>query len=204
MPIESLFSALGESREEPWCLAFTNTVSSRNDPGRKDRFQSVDDLRAWLQRNQILTPQATSTGEDPRNLDRALRLRQAIYGIGAALATGKEPSPDDIGELNWNVQRAIVAAQIESQSTGLQWNLENQRSTLAGCLGLLALSAAGLFTSERASRVRQCNNHQCGWLFLDLSKNRSRKWCDMADCGNLAKARRYYAKQKALKAATAS
>lgn len=199
MPIESLFVELGEPRDEPWCLNFCNTVSSRNDPGHKDRFQTMDDLKGWLVRANILDADAPSAGEDPRNLERAIRLREAIYGIGSGLADGKEPQEDDVSELNWNVQRAIVAAQLKPAEDGLAWNLDSQRTTIAGCLGLLALSAAGLFTSERASRVRQCNNHDCGWLFLDLSKNRSRKWCDMSDCGNVAKARRYYAKQKALK-----
>jgi predicted RNA-binding Zn ribbon-like protein len=40
-------------------------------------------------------------------------------------------------------------------------------------------------------RVRECANHDCGWLFLDLSRNRSRKWCDMSSCGNRAKVRRF-------------
>jgi predicted RNA-binding Zn ribbon-like protein len=197
MPIESLFSELGEPRDDPWCLTFCNTVSSRHHPQSRDRFQTVEDLRAWLVRYEILDEDAPTAGEDLRNLERAIRLREAIFGIGAALAGRREPDPEDVSELNWNVQKAIVAAKLESEDTSLAWSLGNQRLSVAGSLGLLALSAAGLFTSARADRVRECSNDECGWLFLDISKNRSRKWCDMSDCGNVAKARRYYAKKKA-------
>lgn len=200
MPIESLFQDLGEPAGEPWCLAFSNTVSSRGEPGQQDRIQSMEALRGWLAKQLILDGDAPNIGEDPRILERAIRLREAIYSVGSALASRLEPSEDDVSELNWNVQRGIVAAKLEPGNGRLNWDLESQRSSMAGCLGLLALSAANLYTSERAQRVRLCNNPTCGWLFLDLSKNHSRKWCDMADCGNVAKARRYYAKQKALKA----
>jgi predicted RNA-binding Zn ribbon-like protein len=46
--------------------------------------------------------------------------------------------------------------------------------------------------SHKLDRVRSCQGDTCGWLFLDMSKNRSRRWCSMSDCGNTAKARRYY------------
>ena len=198
--MDNSFLNLPESFEEPWCLLFTNTVGERNGPGRSERFQAVDDLKRWLETKGILLPGSAPAIEDPRNLERALRLREAIYGVGSAIANHEQPEEDDLSELNWNVQRAIVAARLEPGDQSLVWDTEPQRTTIAGCLGLIALSAAGLFTSDRADRVRECGNHTCGWLFLDLSKNRSRKWCDMSDCGNVAKARRYYAKKKAEKA----
>ena len=198
MPIESLFQELGEPHGQPWCLAFSNTGTSRLDPSRKD-FGSLEDLRSWLLREGILAEGSPSTGEDARVLERAIRLREAIFGIGNALAHKREPLEDDLSELNWSVQKAVVAARIDVATGGLKWNVTGLQTSVAGCLGLLALSAAGLFTSDLANRVRECNNETCGWLFLDLSKNRSRKWCDMSDCGNLAKARRYYAKHKAPK-----
>ncbi len=198
MPIESLFQQLGEPHGEPWCLLFSNTGISRIDASRKD-FGSLDDLRTWLLGKGILAKGSPSTGEDSRVLERAIRLREAVFGIGSALAHRRQPSEDEVSELNWNVQKAVVAARIDAVGGALEWNLTGLRTSVSGCTGLIALSAAGLFTSDQATRVRECNNETCGWLFLDLSKNRSRKWCDMSDCGNVAKARRYYAKQKALR-----
>ncbi|MEA2554661.1 MAG: hypothetical protein QOJ65_2837 [Fimbriimonadaceae bacterium] len=202
MPIETLFTELGEPAQEPWCLAFSNTVSSRGEPGQQDRLTSLEALRAWLLQKGVLDENASTAGEDPRTLDRAIRLREAIFGIAEAISSGQEPEEDDLSELNWNVQRAIVAARLLSGQHGLEWDIDSLRNSVSGSVGVLALSAAGLFSSEKSARVRKCNDQSCGWLFVDLSKNRSRKWCDMSDCGNVAKARRYYAKQKALKAST--
>ena len=60
----------------------------------------------------------------------------------------------------------------------------------------VAKSAADLLTSERLERVRECAGGTCGWLFIDASKNHSRRWCDMRDCGNAAKAKRHYHKKR--------
>jgi len=58
---------------------------------------------------------------------------------------------------------------------------------------MLALSAAGLMTSPEMARVRACGSSDCRWLFLDTSKNHTRRWCDMKICGNRMKARRFKA-----------
>lgn len=55
----------------------------------------------------------------------------------------------------------------------------------------MARSAAALLTAEEVERLKLCDAHDCGWLFVDASRNRSRRWCDMADCGNRAEARRF-------------
>jgi predicted RNA-binding Zn ribbon-like protein len=55
----------------------------------------------------------------------------------------------------------------------------------------IADSAAEFLTTGDLTRLRECSGEDCGWLFEDTSKNRSRQWCDMRDCGNLAKVRRF-------------
>jgi predicted RNA-binding Zn ribbon-like protein len=64
-------------------------------------------------------------------------------------------------------------------------------------LWILARSAADLLTSEQHAYVRQCASEECTWLFIDRSKNHSRRWCDMGDCGNREKARRLRARKRA-------
>jgi predicted RNA-binding Zn ribbon-like protein len=60
-----------------------------------------------------------------------------------------------------------------------------------------ARSAVELLTSPALARVRLCaDDRGCGWLFLDNSPNRTRKWCDIRDCGNRAKARRYHLRKR--------
>ena len=58
-------------------------------------------------------------------------------------------------------------------------------------------SAAELLTSPDLPLVRECAGYDCGWLFMDTTKNRSRRWCDMATCGNRAKGRRHYERRRA-------
>ncbi|EFH09350.1 CGNR zinc finger domain-containing protein, partial [Teichococcus cervicalis] len=61
----------------------------------------------------------------------------------------------------------------------------------------VAVSALALAVSERRAQVRRCADAQCGWVFLDESRNRTRLWCSMEDCGNRAKARAHYARRRA-------
>jgi predicted RNA-binding Zn ribbon-like protein len=63
-------------------------------------------------------------------------------------------------------------------------------------LAPIVKSAADLLLSDMLDRVKQCEGDPCGWLFLDTSRNRSRRWCSMEDCGNRAKARRFYQRKK--------
>lgn len=65
----------------------------------------------------------------------------------------------------------------------------------ANLLTATALSALRLASGNQADRMKICGN--CGWLFLDRSKNRSRFWCDMAVCGNRVKANRHYTARRA-------
>jgi len=58
----------------------------------------------------------------------------------------------------------------------------------------LADAAFQLLISEAAMRVRSCEADPCRWLFLDNSKNHTRRWCDMKICGNRMKARRFQAR----------
>jgi predicted RNA-binding Zn ribbon-like protein len=61
----------------------------------------------------------------------------------------------------------------------------------AAILGPIAWPAISLLSTADFARVKQCPGDDCGWLFLDQSKNNSRRWCDMATCGNRTKAERH-------------
>ncbi|MBN1859137.1 CGNR zinc finger domain-containing protein [Candidatus Bipolaricaulota bacterium] len=77
-----------------------------------------------------------------------------------------------------------------------QWGWSDAEDQLEWPVWILARSAADLLTSDERDRVRRCAGPDCGWLFVDISRNHSRRWCDMADCGNRAKARRSYARKR--------
>jgi predicted RNA-binding Zn ribbon-like protein len=83
----------------------------------------------------------------------------------------------------------------------LDWSYAAGPDELEGVLGPVVSAAAGLLTSEQArSRVRSCGAPDCPFLFYDASRNRSRRWCDMAQCGNRMKARRHHARRRAARA----
>jgi predicted RNA-binding Zn ribbon-like protein len=128
-----------------------------------------------------------------RALVRARRLRGNVYRLLCAVARGVPLDPSALRRFN-----AVLTAggrwrevRIRSGSPVLDWGVgANER--LDFIAWAVARAAAGLIADPvRRSRVRLCDSHDCGWLFLDESRNRSRRWCSMDGCGNVEKARRF-------------
>jgi predicted RNA-binding Zn ribbon-like protein len=84
---------------------------------------------------------------------------------------------------------------------GFRWGWDEESDSLTKVLWPVAKAAADLLTSEghALKRLHQCAASDCGWLFIDMSRNHSRRWCDMSNCGNVAKARRHYHRKKVQK-----
>ena len=123
-------------------------------------------------------------------LRRARTLRESIFRIFAAVAARRHSSPADLAVLNAELPRALGSLRILAAGAGFSW-----AAAVPGperLLAAVARSAADLLTSRDAGAVRECAAPGCRWLFLDRSRNRSRRWCDMKVCGNRAKARRHY------------
>jgi predicted RNA-binding Zn ribbon-like protein len=76
------------------------------------------------------------------------------------------------------------------------WDRTYPDGALDRFLWNIVQDAADFMTSDELDRIGQCAGDNCEWLFLDMSKNRSRQWCTMEDCGNRAKARRFYNRKK--------
>ena len=93
------------------------------------------------------------------------------------------------------LEQAPARDALSARDGGFAWAAGAPGTPLRRPLWPVLWSAADLLTSDRLARVRSCGDPRCGWLFLDTSRNRSRRWCDMADCGNRAKARRHYARR---------
>lgn len=121
----------------------------------------------------------------------ALSLRASIYAVASALVDGLQPDPSDLDVITRISGRARAAGQFVFDGEGFRWSWENLADDTERPLWQLADAAIELFTREDLTRLRICAANDCGWIFLDETKNRSRKWCDMATCGNRAKAARY-------------
>jgi predicted RNA-binding Zn ribbon-like protein len=124
-------------------------------------------------------------------LRQALQLREAIYGIGSAIARTAAPRPTDLRVLRDFAHKAIGSADLAPVAGGGYGFDFSAAPPEFALLGPVAWSALDLLATGNFERVKQCPSPDCGWLFLDSSKNNSRRWCDMASCGNRMKVRKH-------------
>jgi predicted RNA-binding Zn ribbon-like protein len=185
------------------CLDFTHTLEERYSGHPEELLKSYSDLVSWGQHVHILKDdEAGSLREEATShpveasaaLGRAIVLREAIYRIFLALAEDALPREADLAMLNAALSEALSHARIVPKDGSFAWDWAGREIDLNSILWQVVRSAADLLTDEELDDVRACAAEDCRWLFVDTSKNRSRRWCDMKTCGNRSKARRHYRK----------
>lgn len=196
-----------ESISPEICLEFCNTVSSRAYSGnRKDNLHNYSDLIAWSEQKSLLSPRTArrlrahakaKPAQATRSFTHAIELREAIYHLVSARTRGLPPSPKDLKVLNKATAIARAHTSFAIDRDGYKWRWDTEPDALDQITWHIAIAATELLTSTRITSLRECASKTCTWLFVDTTKNHSRRWCDMNDCGNRAKARRHYAKIKA-------
>ena len=129
----------------------------------------------------------------PSPLDEIIQLREAIYRVGLGVAGTRLISRRDVALIRERANAPLP--DIEFPNNAGRWRPAPKRATSQLC-AVLASEALSLLCSPRAARIGVCGGGNCGWLFLDESRGKRRRWCDMNDCGSRAKARRYYEKHK--------
>ncbi|MEU0092645.1 CGNR zinc finger domain-containing protein [Kribbella sp. NPDC006257] len=157
-----------------------NTVSWRLDGARRiDRLSTRVDLADWC------AAVGLSPGDTP--LQDVTRLREIAYRVLRPMARGEGPARADLDALRRLIVEAMDTAEPSAPDLVrlLDWQVD-------GLMGTLAMAAARLLERADLTRLRECQDDDCGWLFLDRSKNGSRRWCSSADCGNRARAKRHY------------
>jgi predicted RNA-binding Zn ribbon-like protein len=190
-------------------LDFVNSVSGRKglngeDPldykVLNDKLEDYSDLVDWAHKAGIIDDTAAEKlnrlGRKDQKASqkvykKALVIREAVYRIFISLVKGEEPDSKDVALLNRECIAAREHQELHFDSGHFRWDLEIQSEEPEGIIRQIALSAAELLTSGSLHRVKECSGDNCGWLFLDTSKNGSRQWCSMKDCGNLAKVRKF-------------
>ncbi|WP_342237645.1 CGNR zinc finger domain-containing protein [Inquilinus sp. OTU3971] len=184
-------------------LDFVNTEAWRGDvPQRGERLTSYGELALWaghlgivdragarlLAQEAALRPEAAAAV-----LATALRLRGAL---GRILTAPAAAASEDLAVLNAVLARAPTRTGLAPAKGGFAWTMTDT-DPLEQPLWPVVWDAAELLVSGRAERVGSCSDPDCAWVFLDTSRNRSRRWCSMADCGNRHKARRHYERSRA-------
>jgi predicted RNA-binding Zn ribbon-like protein len=180
------------------CLDFTNTVDWRKGEPQ-EKLNDVHDLLDWaLQAGIISGTEAerlheaalSDPGEAQKTFNRAIRLREAIHGLFLAAAEHRRPSIEDLSLFNEELAQALSHMALTGSNAG--FTLGFNEGSIERTLWTLTHSAAQLLTSPSLTRVKECGDPRCGWLYLDTSRNGTRRWCSMSDCGNRNKARRHY------------
>jgi predicted RNA-binding Zn ribbon-like protein len=185
-------------------LDFTNTVSWSTPEPADERLRSYADLVRWTGAAGLAGPdEVRSLGrraagrprETDRVFDRALELRGALHDVFVAQAAGSEPDAAGVDRLNRFLGPALGRLRLGGGGRGWSWGW-NGRGELERPLWRIAWSAAQLLTSDELPLLKRCAGDQCGWVFLDRSRNHARRWCDMRVCGNNEKARRFYRRKR--------
>jgi len=183
------------------CLDFANTVNSRTMP-EHDYLMQYSDLAGWAKKLGMVTPtqgkrlqnRAIENSEAAREaLDTARRIRELLYRLFSRAAEGLEPDKKDLELFVTAYGESIAKGQLIKKDNyyAPAWKIEE---TLDALLWPILHSAGELLLSEELAHVKECPG--CGWLFLDTSKNQTRRWCSMNTCGVRDKMRRYHRRKQ--------
>jgi predicted RNA-binding Zn ribbon-like protein len=145
----------------------------------------------------LLREAAHHPAEASMTFERAVALRETIYRVFSAIAQNTFPKTTDLETLKAAFIEAMTHARLIPAASGFRWDWVESKSALDQMLWPVVLSAVELLTSSEVKKVKECPGiGDCGWLFLDTSKNGSRQWCSMEGCGSRAKMRRQYARKR--------
>jgi predicted RNA-binding Zn ribbon-like protein len=183
------------------CLDFLNTVEWRGDPAaRRERLVSYGELLAWAEAAGYAAPAEGRRlrALAARNARRANAVVREAIRTREALARLVDPgrAVRNVAGLNRILQRVPFEFRLAREGSALRRVPVGFGDALRLPLDRIILGALDFVTSQRLQAVRPCANPRCGWFFLDTSRNRSRRWCDMAACGNSAKVRAHRARRR--------
>jgi predicted RNA-binding Zn ribbon-like protein len=191
------------------CLDFCNTTENRTGlPEFHEQLTTYSRLVGFARQAGLLEEDelahllgrsASQPEHAGRTLGEALQLRETLFRVFNEVAHQREPFSEDMVELNRLVQRSLSRRRVERSEAGFEWRWQGKGDSLDCILWPVIESAAELLVGAQTDRIRACEGN-CGYLFLDLSKNRSRRWCLMSVCGARAKNRRHYARTRAARA----
>ncbi len=187
------------------CLDFVNTVGNHLTDQPGDWLTSYHDLVVWGQHAGALTETEAKflirlSNDQPEAADLALEwaknLRETIYRLLLSAIRQETPEQTDIQTLNQSIAELPARVGVTYDGARYIWQFPSGMDRLDAALWRVVWAAGDLLTSDQLAQVKVCEGDGCGWMFLDTSRNRTRRWCSMADCGNRAKANRYYQRHR--------
>ena len=172
-------------------LDFCNSLSRRAGAGPRDRALTPRDFLDWAGRRGLDLERPLSAAA----LARLHRLRGALLGVFDTLSDGAPPPSGGLAVLNEELAAARAAERLVPMREGFEIQ-DHAASPIDRFRNAVARDAAELLLGD-PQRIKRCPNHECLWLFYDASKNLSRRWCAMDDCGTRDKVRRFRARNPA-------
>ena len=187
------------------CLDFANTIHDSRAEDNEEELHAISDLLQWAKEASLLTSAdhdrlAEHYNRNTREAEAALAMgtgiRDLLLAIFAGIANGRSVSSQRLSELNSALAQTPGLLRVHKSSNRIETGWTSAADGLQQVLFAVLTSAAELLGSDRLGRIRECASADCTWLFVDESRNRSRRWCDMSACGNRMKARRHYQRSK--------
>jgi predicted RNA-binding Zn ribbon-like protein len=188
------------------CLDFVNTLDHRLSSQPQEKLGGFAELVAFGEQARVLSaPEARRLRSDGRKStreasalsQRALALREMLFRIFSAEAGCSEVSEADVETLNAAVRRSNARSFVTPRDGKSAWQWLEKSSDADRLLGKIVRSAVEVLTSGDIQHVKKCAADNCAWLFIDSSRSRNRRWCEMRTCGSRHKAKTYYERKKA-------
>lgn len=185
------------------CFDFTNTMSWRELEDPHEWLDGADNLATWARLTGILDDAEAMELKKHLNdrikyqtqvLDQFKATRELIYNIFNAIVKERPPTKKDLEKINVLMKEASGHLELILTGKKYQLNWESKLSALDKIRYSVLRSALQVLTEKDLTRVKKCPS--CQWLYLDMSKNKSRRWCTMEDCGNRHKVNAYNRSKK--------
>lgn len=187
------------------CLDFINTVGDHLGANHSEYLKSYEDLLSWTvaaeifsdaEKERLLETAKLKSAKANQTLKKAVKLRETLFQMLLAKISNKECPPLLLKSFNGYLAETLKHLQLEWTDEKISFDWDESENNLEQIIWIITWSAANLLVKENLQHLKVCADNACGWLFLDTSKNKRRAWCDMKDCGNRNKFRRYYSRNK--------
>ena len=183
---------------------FTNTKSGRLESPGHEHVQTYADVVEFARLGGLLKPadakrliaEAESRPEKATQIHRrAVALREAAFRAFERIIQGKDPAREDVQLISAEAADALGHREMVKTSEGYAWDWPGS-DDLARPLWPIASAVSAVLMSDDRSLLRECSDDTCAWLFIDRTKNHSRRWCDVNTCGSRNRVREFRERRK--------
>jgi predicted RNA-binding Zn ribbon-like protein len=178
---------------------FINTVNTRKPVPEFEYLNTFEDFLAWSAKVGLLREKRLKALREHAFVKRKLAaaelrnvigVRENLYQLFSAIASGKSPAAAVVNAFNERLSLAFQKIDMRISAVAAKLHFNNDVVSLDEPLNSIFKSAFDILTGEDFERIKECP--RCGWLFLDISKNGKRRWCNMNVCGSREKSLDYY------------